>query len=185
MKLLRVGPVLASIAAAFLIQPVFGDAKPADVFETIPHGQPGSCDPDTIDTIVQEAITLNIKSIEALDTLLSKNLFSFFGKEARIGWIAEAMFEIWKKPGVNMQGMGFRFNEDEKQVLRKARGVCSSHLYFPKLCLSDNPVLDRRLQKVQRKATKPKPRWRKAGLWRRRLASCEELARSRMGLQGC
>lgn len=123
MKLLRLGPALA-IGVSLLIQPVFADVKATDIFETIPGTQAGSCGGKDLDMMVQEAITLNTKAIKALETLLSKDLFSWFGDESRLAWAAEGIWGAWRTPGVGLRGIGYRFNDAGKATLRKAKGVC-------------------------------------------------------------
>ncbi|KAJ5162030.1 hypothetical protein N7492_007422 [Penicillium capsulatum] len=121
MRLLCTGPALLSLGVCLLSQWALADVKATDIFETIPSGQDGTCEGKDVDMMVQEAITLNTKAINALDTLLSKDQFSWFGKEASLGWGAEAMWGMVRKPSVSLGGIGFRFNQEEKKIMTDAR----------------------------------------------------------------
>ncbi|KAL4936508.1 hypothetical protein BDV06DRAFT_227833 [Aspergillus oleicola] len=114
--------LITTIGVSLLTRPVLAAVTASSLFETIPTGTDGNCDGKDIDTMVQEAITLNNAAIKALDTLTQDKTFSTSGEEGRLGELASAMWGVFMDKPALYFGYKYRFDSEDRDTLNTAKG---------------------------------------------------------------
>ncbi|KAL4958841.1 uncharacterized protein BDV14DRAFT_206227 [Aspergillus stella-maris] len=123
-------PLITTISITFLTRPAIAAVTASSLFETIPTGTDGNCDDKDIDTMVQEAITLNNAAIKALNTLTQDKLLSTSGEEGRLGELATAMWGVQMDRPTIYFNYKYRFDEEDRGVLSTVKGEFLDTGYF-------------------------------------------------------
>lgn len=96
------------------------------LFQTLPNGTDGNCDGKPLDTMVQEAITLNDKAIIAIGTLLEPKLFWNGGEEERLAKLATAIWGVQLDKPMIYFNNAFRVRQEDRERLDMAQGKSKS-----------------------------------------------------------
>lgn len=113
---------IACIAIALFLGPAFAQVTAANLFETIPSGD-GSCTKHDLDGMVQEAITLNNRAIQALNVLTTKSALSRKGDEGRHGELASTMWGVvWKTTFLANPFTHYSLSNSDISLLNEVKG---------------------------------------------------------------